>query len=157
MKISYKVERITDALIEEVTPILEDHRVELQSDKDMRLNPDWDAYRMMDAAGKFMWLIARDEDGIIVGYSAFVISNNLHYKDFLYAIEDVFYVVGDKRGSRIGVNLVRKSEQLLGDLGVDMITHHAKFTNEFAPFLERLGYAPKETLLAKRLSDVKQF
>lgn len=149
--IDYKVEILTDELVEEITPLLELHRVELQS-HEMRLNPDWDVYKLMQEIGKLMWLIARD-DGVIVGYSLFVISNNLHYKDYLYAIEDVFYVVGDRRGRTIGVGLVKKSEELLKARGVDVITHHAKFTNEFAPFLERLGYEKVETMLAKRLSS----
>lgn len=152
--ITYMVEPLTDELIKEITPILETHREELQSYKDMKLNPDWHAYKILEVINKLMWLIAREE-GVIVGYSLYVISNNLHYKDFLFAQEDVFYVVNDKRGSRIGINLIRKSEYLLKEMGVDVITHHAKFTNNFAPFLERLGYHKTETMLAKRLSDEK--
>ena len=149
--IVYEVEELTDELIEEITPILELHRVELQS-HEMKLNPDWDAYKRVQDAGKFMWLIARDATGTIVGYTAFVISNNLHYKDFIYAIEDVFYVVEDKRGRRIGATLVKRSEELLKERGVDVITHHAKFTNRFSQFLQKLGYAKTETMLAKKIS-----
>jgi len=148
--ITYNVETLTDNLIEEVTPILEAHRQELQSHP-MKLNPQWDKYKLMEQLDSFMWLIARDESGAIVGYVAFIISPNLHYKDYIYAIEDVFYVVQDKRGTRIGINLVKKSEELLKERGVDIITHHAKLTNNFSPFLQRLGYNVTETMLAKRL------
>ena len=149
--IKYEVEKITDKNIAQVMPIFEAHREELQSFKDMKLNPDWDAYKMMQDMDRLVWLIARDE-GVIVGYAVYMLSYNLHYKDFLFAIEDIFYVVNDKRGSRIGINLVKKSEEILKDRGVDVITHHAKFTNKFAPFLERLGYNKTETMLAKRIS-----
>ena len=148
--IKYEVEKLTDELIEEITPILDIHRIELQS-HEMKLNPDWDAYKMMQEMDMLIWLIARDGDEI-VGYSLFLIANNFHYKDFLYATEDVFYVIGDRRGSRIGINLIKKSEEILKERGVDVITHHAKFTNKFAPFLEKLGYNKTEVMLAKKIS-----
>jgi len=148
--IKYNIEAITDSLIDEITPILEVHRNELQSFKDMQLNPNWDVYRAIQEINKLMCLVAR-EDNEIVGYAIFVIDKNLHYKDFTFAVEDVFYIVGDKRGSRIAVNLIRKSEKILKEMGVDVITHHAKFINSFAPFLEKLGYKKTETMLAKRL------
>ena len=150
--ITYELEKLTDELIEEITPILEDHRVELQSYKDMALNPNWEKYRQIEAAGDFRFLIARDEDNTIVGYAAFVMFYNMHYNDYKMAIEDVFYVVQDKRGSRIAINLVKKSEAILKELGVHVITHHAKFTNTFAEFLEKLGYHKTETMLAKRIN-----
>ena len=148
--ISIKVEVLTDSFIKEVTPTLEIHREELQSFKDMQLNPHWDNYKLLQEVGKLVWIVAR-EDGIIVGYSLFIVDFNMHYKDFLFAIEDIFYVVPGKRGSRIAVKLVKASEEILGGLKVDVITHHAKFTNRFAPFLEKLGYSKTETMLAKRL------
>lgn len=151
--IKYEVEELNDKLIEEATPIMDIHRVELQS-HDMRLNIDWESYLNAQDMDKVMFLVARDDENndAIVGYSGYIISHNLHYKDYIYAIEDVFYVVDDKRGSRIAVNMVKMSEVILKKRGVDVITHHAKFTNNFAPFLERLGYSKTETMLAKRLT-----
>ena len=152
--VSIKVEILTDELILELTPILEIHRAELQSFPDMKLNPSWDIYKILEERGKLKYIIAR-EDNIIVGYSLYIIDYNMHYKDFVFATEDVFYVINDKRGSRIGIKLVKYSEKLLKEMGVDVITHHAKFTNRFGQFLEKLGYKKTETMLAKRISNVK--
>ena len=148
--IIYKVETVSKENIAEVLPILEVHRVELQSYSDMNLTPDWDAYQRMESWDKLVWLVAR-ENGMIVGYAVFVLGYNLHYKDYLFAVEDVFYVVNDKRGNNIAYNLVKKSEKILKEMGVDVITHHAKFINKFAPFLERLGYNKTEIMLSKRI------
>lgn len=151
--VTYQLENITDLLISELTPILDIHRKELQTYSDMNLNPDWDMYRSVERRNNLVLLVARDEDDMIVGYAAFLLNLNPHYKDFLYAIEDVFYVVQDNRGSRIAVNMIKKSEKILKAKGVDTIVHHAKFTNTFAPFLEKLGYKQTEVMLAKRLTD----
>lgn len=148
-------EALTDHLIDELTPILEAHRQELQSYPDMILNPAWEIYKLMQDLGKTMFLVARD-DGVIVGYCMYIISANMHYRDFVYAIEDVFYVVKDHRGSKIAIKLIRTSEDLLSQRGVDVITHHAKFTNNFKPFLEKLGYTANETMMMKRLSKIKE-
>ena len=150
--IKYKVETLSNENIVEAMPIFEAHRVELQSYSDMKLNPDWEAYMRMEAWEKLVWLVAR-EDGIIVGYAVFVLGNNLHYKDYLFAVEDIFYVVNDKRGTRIAYNLIKKSEKILKEMGVHVITHHAKFTNRFAPFIERLGYNKTEIMLSKRINN----
>lgn len=146
----YALENVTDSLIEEITPILDGHRQELQSWKDMPLNPNWDMYKEADKNGQLVWLIARD-CGQIVGYSLFLISPNPHYKDFITAIEDIFYVVPDKRGSKIAVNLIKRSEKILKSRHVSVITHHAKFTNTFAQFLEKFGYKQTEVMLSKRI------
>ena len=148
--ITYKREKLNSKLIEEITPILDVHRVELQAE-DMRLNPDWESYYLMDKMNKLVTLVARDDDNKIVGYSVYIVGNNMHYKDYLYAIEDVFYVVQDRRSTKIGYNLVKMSEEVLKGMNVDVITHHAKFINTFATFLERLGYRKIETMLSKRL------
>ena len=150
--ITYNLELITDELINEVTPILEKHRVELQSYDDMVLNVYWDRYRALEAQDKLVNLIARDE-GEIVGYAVFFLHENPHYMDFMYAMQDVFYVTQDRRGSRVAINLVKKSEKILKAKGVSIITHHAKKKNKFAPFLERLGYSNTELLMAKRIDS----
>ena len=150
--ITYEAEKLTDELILEITPILDVHRKELQSFSDMHLNPAWDMYRSVEENGDLLLLVARD-NGVLVGYAGFVIHPNPHYSDFKYATQDVFYVVEDKRGSRIAVKLVKESERLLKDMKVDVITHHAKFINTFAPFLEKMGYHKTEVILAKRISN----
>jgi GNAT superfamily N-acetyltransferase len=149
--ISYELEMLSEGLIEQITPILDTHRKELQSFSDMELNPNWDSYYALESIGALITLIARDDKGIIVGYAVFIIAKNMHYSDNLYATEDVFYVVQDKRGTRIAVNLLKKSEKILKMVGVNTVVHHAKFTNTFAPFLKKFGYKETEVMLAKRL------
>ena len=148
--ITYAVEKINEEFKKEITPIFETHRKELQSYSDMRLNVDWDVYEDIEAKGNLLTLVARDE-GRIVGYAAFIININMHYSDFKYAMQDVFYVVEDKRGGRIAVKLLKMSEELLKDRGVNVISHHAKPINKFASFLEKFDYKQTEIMLAKRI------
>lgn len=149
--ITYNLENITDKFIDDIMPILEVHRKELQSYDDMGLNPDWDTYIAMDKSENLVNFVARDEDDNIVGYVAYFLSYNMHYSDFLYAQQDVFYVVPDKRGSRIAVNLLKRSEKILKHRGVDTITHHAKAKNNFSQFLQKFGFKETEIMLGKRI------
>lgn len=141
-------EKLDQNLIDEITPILESHRQELSRYDDMVLNPNWDVYYKMQEVGQFYLYVCRDEDNKIVGYAAFFTMQNLHYKDFIYAHQDVFYVTQDKRGSRVAVKLLKATEELFEV--ADVIVHHAKFTNRFGEFLEKFGYHKAEATYHKR-------
>lgn len=149
--ITYDIEKLTKELIEEALPILEAHRQEISKYKDMPLSIDMDAYLQLQSMDKLVAHVARDEDGKIVGYGCYFIVTNPHYSDFLYAHQDVFYVVKDKRGSRIAYNLIKRSEKDLKERGVAVIVHHAKPSNNFGELLTRLGYDVSEIMYHKRI------
>lgn len=148
----YNVEVLTDGLIDEITPILEKHRLELSKYKDMQLKPDWNKYYILQDIDRLRLYIARDsETNEILGYTCFFLDNNPHYCDFLYAHQDVFYVVQNKRGSRIAYNLIKMSEEELKKDGVSVIVHHTKLINRFGEMLAKLGYGKAEIMYHKRL------
>lgn len=141
-------ETLTLELIDELTPILELHRQELSKYDDMKLNPNWDMYFKVQEFDLLRLFVCRDEDKKICGYAAFLLTPNPHYKDFMYAHQDVFYVTQDRRGSRVAVKLIKATESLFDE--ADVIVHHAKFTNRFGEFLEKFGYNKAEIMYHKR-------
>jgi hypothetical protein len=144
-------ELLTDELINELMPILETHRVELSRFKDMPLNPDWEKYKIISSLGKCMWYTVRNNDGMLLGYSVIVIDNNMHYKDFLYAIQDIFYIIEGNRTSIASLKLLRFIEKDLKEKGVSVVIQHAKLTNRFSELLTKLDYTMVENSFLKRL------
>ena len=146
--ISYQQEVLYD-LIDEVEPLLELHYQELCLNKEfVKLDPRWDKYAALEIAGSFVIYTAR-EDGKLVGYSAFFISPHPHYAGLTVAVNDVLFVHPDQRGS-VGIRLIKFSEQELTlRLGHFKLTWRAKYTNNLAAILERLGYAREEVVMAK--------
>ena len=150
--IAYSIEDYSDALIEEVWSTLEEHRVELSKYEDMKLNPNNKVYLALQEAGMVKIITAREiATGKIVGYACYIIQPNLHYCDFLYANQDLFYVTQEKRGSRIAVNLLKISESVLKECNVSIIAQHAKLTNKFGKLLELSGYNLAEKIYHKRI------
>ena len=147
--ITVEREKLTKELEGELLPILEDHRQELSKYKDMKLNPDWRMYYELQKIDRLFIFIARNTMGSIVGYSVFFSNTNLHYSDYVYAHQDVFYVVKNKRGGVIAKKLLKYSEEVLYEV-CEVIIHHVKLTNNFGAFLEKFGYNKSEIMYHKR-------
>jgi L-amino acid N-acyltransferase YncA len=144
-------EPITHALLDEMMPMFEAHRQELTAFKDIPLKVDKDKYVALNAAGAYHAYIARSDSGDIVGYVGYMISPNLHYADYTYAMQDVFYVDPSRRGVMIGLQLLRYADDELKKLGVSVVTQHSKLAHDFKPLMDRLGYNAVETIYMKRI------
>lgn len=136
-------------LIDEVEPLLELHYRELCLNQDVvKLEPRWEKYGALEIAGAFVIYTARAA-GVLVGYSAFFISPHPHYAALTVANNDVLFVRPDQRGS-VGIRLIQFSERELAKrLGKFKLTWRAKYSNNLAAILERMGYAREEVVLAK--------
>ena len=89
--VRFEEERYED-IIEEMKPLLADHHEEVDMYKDhIKLNPDYDLYQSMADAGALHILAARDGT-VLVGYCVTFIQQNPHYKDHIYAVNDVVYL-----------------------------------------------------------------
>lgn len=144
-------EAYSDALIAEMKPMLYEHWLEVATFKDrIPLDPDYPAYQMLDGAGKVLCLTARIE-GVLVGYSVFLLRRSSHYKSTSAALNDVIYVHPRCRRGSLGLRLIRETESRLKAMGVVKITWHAKPQTQLADLLVRLGYVLDELMLAKVL------
>jgi GNAT superfamily N-acetyltransferase len=136
-------------VIEEVQPLLAKHYDELCLRKDaMELKPRWDVYAALEQAGAFVILTARDDAGL-AAYSAFFVNAHLHYANLMVAQNDVMYVVEEHRKGSVPMRLIRYCEAELRVIGAHKIVYHAKYSNNLAPLLGRLGYGNEEAMCAK--------
>ncbi|MDO5531056.1 GNAT family N-acetyltransferase [Sutterella sp.] len=75
------------------------------------LRPAWRMYRDLDAIGLSFGLIARDADGLPVGYALVIISPHPHAVDRLFATNDTIYVTPSARALGVGGQLFVRAER----------------------------------------------
>ena len=159
---SFQREPLTDALWDEIMPLLVAHWREIAHYQDIMLDPDLEVYR--SAAERDMLRIytvrvndAPDEihqDACtgcrLAGYAIFFVKANAHYRGSLQAHQDIMFVDPACRGMT-GSRLVTWCEEQLRVEGVQAVYHHVKVAHNFGTMLERKGYELVDHIYAKRL------
>lgn len=152
--IKMQTERVQDVR-EEVMPLLLAHWEEIALNKEtVPLDIDWDAYKRIEDKGLYSATTARD-NGKIIGYFAYFIVPNFHYKSLKVAEGDIFYLQQNYRNGLLGARLLAESEKNVKKLGVNKIInkvkHHFKNDNGLGVgvLFERMGYKTIETIHAK--------
>jgi len=150
-KISYQTEVLDVGLITEAKELMEMHRDELCLHDDFVLDPDWEYYFKSSVMGMLVICTARQAGGKLIGYAAYSLYQNPHYRAVKNAMQDVLFLHPGKRGVLAGYNLIKFADAHLATLGVNLVVHHVKVKADFSPMLERLGYQQSEKIYEKRL------
>lgn len=145
--IEYGSERVSE-IWKEIYPLFEKHWDEISHFKDIPLEPDYDLYVKMDGLGMVRVYTAR-ENGVLIGYSVYLIRPNLHYKSSLQANQDVIYIRPERRG--FGSKFIAWCDEKLREEKVQIVTHHVKEAHDFSPVLKRMGYELVDKLYCRRL------
>ena len=135
-----------------IRPLLLEHWRELATYGDVPLDPDFEAYRVLDAAGVlriFTVRIASD----LVGYAIyFVRSGHVHYRSTPWAVSDIVLVRREHRNLGVGNGLFEFIERSLAEEGVRVISTMAKLAHpELSLLLEARGHARNEVIHVRRL------
>jgi hypothetical protein len=110
-----------------LSELLRAHWEEVADDKSViALNVDWSAYLQMEKAGSFVGFSVRAGTAL-VGYSGFFVNRSPHYRDHVFALNDVIYLKPAYRGVT-GLRLIIETETALADMGVSKILYHTKAT-----------------------------
>lgn len=137
---------------DEIQPLLRQHYDELTWRKEkFTLDPDRERYLALETAGRLRVYSMR-RDGILVGYSCYLVSPALHYKGVLMAVNDVLYVSPEERGLE-PIKFMRWCEKELKNDGVQCITLHIKKSMNWGRLAERMGYEVVETNHLKWIGD----
>jgi L-amino acid N-acyltransferase YncA len=115
--ITYQVESFTEVL-EELKEVLSSHYNEVEdSTESADFNPDYEKYLAFDEAGMLTLVSVRDNRDLI-GYYLSMEYPMLNSKHILGSLEIGFYIKPEYRKSRLGLNLLKKVEEVLRELGV---------------------------------------
>jgi len=147
--LTFALEPASQALFEEMMPLLEANHDETEWAKDITLNPDWDAYLRLEVAGLLRVFTARVDEQL-VGYAVFTVSSGIHHKQCLQAVHDIMFIAREHRGT--GLRLIRFADAELEAEGTQIIFHSVKVSHDYSPVLKRLGYEHVETIWARRVS-----
>ena len=126
-------------------------QIALNKDR-IKLNPDWDTYQVLENKGALKIYTAR-EGALLVGYFVVVVSRSLHYKDHLFAANDILFLHPDHRKGLVGGKLIKFAEKRLKADGVSVLSINTKVHKPFDILLKRLRFTHTENLYSKFLGD----
>lgn len=124
----------------EIEPLLQKHYDEIALNKDIiKLNPDWEGYSRLDAINALRVYTAR-KDGKLVGYFVVIVSKSLHYRDHLFANNDIIFLAKSARRGLTGMKLIKYAVEALRAEGITKLHINTKAHQPFDPILERMGF-----------------
>jgi len=129
------------------------HWEEIAVNKDkIKLNPDWDAYHALEQNQRLKIFTARSEEEL-VGYFVVITGSNLHYKDHVFAVNDILYLKKEYRKGRTGIKLIKFAEKYLKDDGVSVLNINTKVHKPFDVLMEHMGFGLVERVYSKYIGD----
>ena len=138
---------------EDIKPLIEKHweLVALNQGK-IKLNPNWGEYARLDAAGVLRVFTAR-EGGELVGYCVLVVSRSMHYKDHVFANNDVTFVLPDNRAGATGYKLLKYAEDHCAENDISLMNVNTKVHIPFDSLLLGMGFTLIERIYSKCFKD----
>jgi GNAT superfamily N-acetyltransferase len=148
----FSIERLHDVR-EDIKPLIELHweQIALNQGK-IKLNPNWEEYERLDAAGVMKFFTARSE-GELVGYFIITVGASMHYRDHLFAICDIIFVRPDKRSGATGYKLIKYAERWCVDNGVSLLNINTKVHLPFDRLMEGMGFDLIERVYSKYIGS----
>lgn len=147
----FSLEEVRPPLIEELSPLVKAHWLELGHYRDFEPDPNFDAYLNLQDVQMVRVFTARTEEGVC-GYAVFFVRMHLHYREKIYANQDLFYLKPSHRGHGLGSAFVRFCDDMLAAEGVDVVMHSVKPSNHFGDLLKKHGYELLDHVYARRLT-----
>lgn len=147
----FQRENISVGFFDEALPLFVDHHREVSFfRKDSTLSVDIEQYLLIDSLGKLRLYTARDKEGKLTGYCAFILGSHLHYKELMIASQTAIFIPEKSRG--FGWKFIKWcNEKLINDGATHVIQRVTKDCN-FSPILLREGFEFMEAAYVKTLS-----
>jgi len=137
----------------EVDELFYKHWEEIAVNKDkIKLNPDWSFYETLDSMG-LLGVYTIRESGTLVGYFVVVAKPHPHYKDHVFAVNDIIYIDPNYRKGLAGFKLIKFVEKDLKTRGVSVLVINTKVHKPFDVLLERLGFQNVERAYSKFIGE----
>lgn len=118
----------------------------------IKLNPDWDSYETLEMNDSLKIFTARDGSKL-VGYFVVLVGRSLHYKDHIFAENDILYLHQDYRKGYTGIKLIKFAEKCLKEDGVSILKVNTKVHQPFDSLMSFLKFNLIERVYTKYLGD----
>ena len=134
---------------EDIKPLIEKHwELVALNQGAIKLNPDWEQYAKLDAAGILRVFTAR-ESGELVGYCVLVVSRSMHYKDHIFANNDVTFVLPDHRAGATGYQLLKYAQEHCAENNISLLNVNTKVHIPFDNLLLGMGFTLIERIYSQ--------
>lgn len=151
--LEYRWERFLQ-IKDELPPLFIRHWREIAlNQEDVRLDPDWDKFTMLDINGTLRILTVRD-NGILVGYLFGLFGSHLHYASTPHGHADMFWLDPAYRQGWAGVRMFKELLRQAKEWGIVKITVPIKLhymNARVGKLLERLGFTAIETVYSRKV------
>jgi GNAT superfamily N-acetyltransferase len=148
-KLSFQQEPV-DRWAKDSPPLVFRHWQELGLDLDLKIDPNVEAMRKMEAMGMWKVLTVRDGERL-VGYVLAVFSPHLHYHTSPpMFIVDAYYVEPDYRNGA-GAKLLKFAESVAKSLGAIKIYLTCKVHRDHSELFQALGFRLSDYAFIKRI------
>lgn len=138
---------------EDIKPLIEKHWELVALNKGaIKLNPDWEQYAKLDQSGLLRIFTAR-HDNQLVGYCVLVVSQSLHYKDHIFANNDVTFVLPEYREGQTGYKLIKYAEDYCKENNVSLLNINTKVHIPFDSLMTSMNYTLIERIYSKLLKE----
>jgi hypothetical protein len=136
--ITFQVEPL-HPFVDEAKELFEKHYHEIAERTDViKLDPDYAKYD--DLANKNMLEVHTiRNDGKLVGYSLWFISQHIHYKNSLTVNSDILFISPEFRQGITGVKFIKWSTEKIKERNPQRIMFHVKDAVDYSPILKRMG------------------
>lgn len=129
------------------------HWEEIALNKEViKLNPDWESYEELEESKTLKIFTARDGSNLI-GYFVVLVGRSLHYKDHIFAENDIIYLHKDYRKGYTGIKLIKFAEKCLKEDGVSILKVNTKVHQPFDTLMSFLKFNLIERVYTKYLGD----
>jgi GNAT superfamily N-acetyltransferase len=161
LKVEYQVEPILTAW-PDIQPLLPLHWEEIALDKEhIKLCVDEDYYQKREQDRSLVVITVRDpnvtswacDPGKLAGYYIGFVTNHPHYKNDLFGLADIYFILKEYRKGRIGINLFKFAEQVMRDRGVKKMIASTKLHQDHGKIFEQLGWTEIERTYSKYIGD----
>lgn len=149
----FALEALTRDLLSEAEDLLLSHWQEIAIYRDkISLNPDYAHYITLQSKGELRVITAR-VDNKLVGYCVFIIGPGPHYKDTLFAENDILYITEEHRKGFNALRMLRFAEVRLKRIGVDVMLLSMKQSHPFHSLCKAMRMDPYEISYSKYIGD----
>jgi GNAT superfamily N-acetyltransferase len=98
-----------------------------------------------------VYTVRKDEK--LVGYLVVLARNHPHYKDHIFASNDILFIDKEHRKGLVGYFLVKYVTEDLEKRGVSVLLFNTTVDKPYDPILKRLGFKHSEKLYTKYLGE----
>lgn len=148
--VDFKHEKFSDALMEEMIPLWQEHYEEIALYKDIPLSPALSIYASAEQKGMLRIFTARYEDRL-VGYEIFFIHQHPHYESALEAVQDCLFLSLETRHGLIGYQFIKWVDSELAATDAQVIFRCVSNMKNYGSLLVRMGYQKHDVVFSKRV------